>query len=284
MGIGRGCRIFGDHRLKNPNWKVSEDAILHEYYPYKYAGDLVTLLPGRTKSGIKTRAERLGIKKSLLYRPPKTKYTLNHSFFSFPSTESCYWAGFLAADGCITNNRQLRLALSTNDRQHLEVFRDTLQYTGEIVYNIPQPIGEYFRDDLRISSPQVLYDLETTYSITPRKTLTLMPPSIRELKYVLPFIAGFIDGDGCIHIKDESYLGIAFVGTYSMMRWIKGWVEELTSGKYRIPKIQPHGKVFQFCLIGERAERFLTRIYNQTYKEAPLLARKWNIFLEYIRS
>ena len=33
----------------------------------------------------------------------KIVYSLNHNKFDILSLESCYWAGFLAADGCVIN-------------------------------------------------------------------------------------------------------------------------------------------------------------------------------------
>ncbi|MBF0556604.1 MAG: hypothetical protein HQK96_18960, partial [Nitrospirae bacterium] len=59
------------------------------------------------------------------------KYTCNENFFSLDTIESFYWAGFIAADGCIFNN-QLNLNTAKYDKSHLQKFVDQMQFEGNI--------------------------------------------------------------------------------------------------------------------------------------------------------
>jgi len=50
------------------------------------------------------------------------KYGLNENSFSKITLESCYWAGFIAADGNIYN-KYLSIELNNIDEKHLQKFR-----------------------------------------------------------------------------------------------------------------------------------------------------------------
>lgn len=51
------------------------------------------------------------------------KYLLNKTFFRDFNELTCYWAGFIAADGCLRQNwRTLNFCLNAKDIEHLESF------------------------------------------------------------------------------------------------------------------------------------------------------------------
>ena len=56
---------------------------------------------------------------------------VNHDFFSKNTLKSCYWAGFIAADGCVFKN-QVRLALAEKDIDHLRLFKKDLRIRTQI--------------------------------------------------------------------------------------------------------------------------------------------------------
>ena len=56
----------------------------------------------------------------------RRKYNLNDSFFSHENLtiDSCYWAGFIAADGNIAKNKkQITISLQHDDKTHLIKFK-----------------------------------------------------------------------------------------------------------------------------------------------------------------
>lgn len=61
------------------------------------------------------------------------KYNVNENFFSLDTPESFYWAGFIAADGCILKNlKVLEIGLGIKDKKHLKKFKSAIKYTGNI--------------------------------------------------------------------------------------------------------------------------------------------------------
>ena len=62
------------------------------------------------------------------------QHNVNDDFFNNPNILNCYWAGFIAADGCIgrRNNNVLSIGLSSKDKQHLETFKNNINFSGPI--------------------------------------------------------------------------------------------------------------------------------------------------------
>lgn len=116
----------------------------------------------------------------------------NENAFKLYTPESAYWAGFIAADGCITGET-LKICLSYKDIEHLEKFKKFLQSTHKISSNT----DKYYRAEIGFKNIQINEDLEYNYNITPKKSLIYEMPLLPE--EVLPhFVRGYFDGDGCI--------------------------------------------------------------------------------------
>jgi len=154
------------------------------------------------------------------------KFNINDSFFKYLSPLNCYWAGFIAADGCIINNK-LILALSTKDLNHLEKFKnDTCSNHNIGIYikknNNLTRMSEYCK--LTIYSTNIVNDLNLNFNIFNRKTLTLKPPPIINSELIDYYIKGYIDGDGCISkyiLKKDNKenLTINITGTEFLLKW-----------------------------------------------------------------
>ena len=125
------------------------------------------------------------------------KYQVNDGYFSTLTLENCYYAGFLAADGCITKN-QLIVGLSEIDKKWLENFKSSLNAESPIKDRIQK--GVYKTCYLNITSDVICSDLLNYFNIQPRKSLSYTPPInlIDEQKDC--FIMGLIDGDGSISL------------------------------------------------------------------------------------
>lgn len=142
--------------------------------------------------------------------PINFKYTKNDNFFSQETPESFYWAGFIAADGCITeklkNNkyfiRGLSLELSILDIEHLQKFINAIEYTGDI--KIYDKAAGRKSASLRISSSIIINDLKK-FNIVPRKSLIYtFPQLLIDHKLVNHFMRGYFDGDGSFFMKKET--------------------------------------------------------------------------------
>jgi intein-encoded DNA endonuclease-like protein len=122
--------------------------------------------------------------------PRKNKYNVN--FFKEYNVFSCYWAGFIAADGHIRYNRKsVDIHLMKSDIEHLKKIQECTLFTGKI---------ETDKKSCRIvfSGEWFVKDLNDKYNITPRKSKTIMFPNQMPDHFVSHFVRGVVDGDGSI--------------------------------------------------------------------------------------
>jgi len=206
--------------------------------------------------------------KRIVFLNRPTLYERNHDFFSDKSTESIYWAGFLAADGCVIKGR-LRLKIKYTDKEHVEKFKESIEYTGKIKKDCSKRLGKLHCGALiYISSHKICKDLEEIYNITENKSLNLIPPKIKgnEIDY---FIVGYFDGDGTIYNK-KNYRCCRFYGTKEINTWIKNRIDTLYG--------KNSGSIFKkeniWCYeLNPKATEFFMKYYGEL--NSPKLTRKW---------
>lgn len=238
-------------------WTQREIKTLTAFYHLRMTKELADVLPGRTLNSIFQKARSLDLKANR--KLTRKQYKVDHNYFSIPNLENSYWAGFLAADGNIGELRdRVRIKLLASDSPHLESFRKDCRSNNHIVdvYNGLKKYGS-----LEICGvPQWKTDLQTNFSITPRKSLTLRPPEHLSKECSLAFITGYIDGDGCIFTEKPPTghlrLGIQVTGTYEVLCWIKHLFDEIAPSKYPA-KVRCIGKVYSYKIVGKKAETIL---------------------------
>jgi hypothetical protein len=171
----------------------------------------------------------------IVYRSRNWKRTdVNDCFFDMDMLDerSAYWAGFIAADGCVYK-KTLRISLSEEDLSHLIKFKDNIQYAG----NILKSVNKLSRHNkkwknvnmvtISITSAQIVEAL-LCLGITERKTKTLEFPNLPD-HLIKHFCRGYFDGDG--------------------------------SWSFWKPRTRPnHSKQLMFCLRG--TEKFLN-VFNE---------------------
>lgn len=150
------------------------------------------------------------------------KFTYNTKFFSELNEQSCYWAGFIAADGCIIDTKPtkyLQIALKKIDLEHLEKFSKVINST----YNIKEDKVS-FKVVIALEEETVT-DLEK-FGITPRKSLTFKPPLFLTDEQKVWFIRGYFDGDGTISFRRNkrkeivpSKTSVGILGTLEMIEF-----------------------------------------------------------------
>ena len=205
-----------------------------------------------------------------------TKYQVNDGFFCHPNKINSYWAGFLAADGALTPERNnVRLGISTKDENHLENFKSDIDFNGPIRYSNDLCVLEVYSKQWRES-------LEKNFHVTPRKTFTLTFPKGLSSMSTLAFIAGYIDGDGCIGTykntngqSDKLYdmPSISVIGTRDITERICFVVNDVCGSNERSSRPFRRKNVYQYSFYGKRAKAFaeIMRKLN-----VPLLDRKWS--------
>lgn len=160
------------------------------------------------------------------------KYTCNEEAFSEYTPESCYWAGFIAGDGCVYShglsnksiNNCLNVGLAKVDTYHLEKMKNFLGYTGVLYYHENST-------SLTINSRKIVSDLEKYYDITNNKSDTYEPPLNIPNELKKYFVLGLLDSDGSIarterpkkhiHIAGKHVYAIGFTGTYKTCEYVK---------------------------------------------------------------
>lgn len=131
------------------------------------------------------------------------RYQVNDTYFDKIDTEDkAYWLGFLYADGYIRerkSGKSLEMKLSIKDKQHLELFKNTIESDHKIVDGFNQVkykggISSSHISTLAIYSSK-LVDSIKSQGFHSRKTFTIEKPNITE-DLIHHFIRGYFDGDG----------------------------------------------------------------------------------------
>lgn len=152
---------------------------------------------------------------------------INHDYFSTPTIENSYWAGLIAADGCIIvpgGSRQMKLDLSLTESDGEHVIRLADSLGGAAVYHYGPRGTSKGVAVMRVTSDKICSDLLRNFNITPKKSLTLGPPVGLTEEKELAFIAGYIDGDGCYGTAKRStghYPFLSILGTEAFLIWVK---------------------------------------------------------------
>lgn len=230
---------------------------------------------------IVTRGTRLSYGSTRSCGCSRRSYEVSTAYFTEPTIRNSYWAGFIAADGCLTSKGALRIALSVKDRGHLEELKSELSFSGPIRDGLTTtPNGrEVAYSCLTVWSKDLLLDLRRNFDLVERKTLTLLPPYRLPEPLAEAFIVGLIDGDGSIHTfnyERHPTLRLDVSGTSHVVAWVEERFRRWCGAGSRLPRIQEHhgGKLYSLRLQGRNAERVANRLLKV---DVPRLYRKWSI-------
>ena len=239
-----------------------------------YESGLGTIQISRTLKLHRSIIQRILKKSNVILRRASPRSNYNIKFFSDHNENSCYWAGFILADGCIRKN-VLHIKLSKKDKSHLEKFLKSIESN----YTIKDYENDYSGAScVSISGNWYKSDLFNNFGITERKTFEVKYPNIPE-KYDKHFIRGIFDGDGCI--TKTTCPSINFVGTIELLLKLSEKFYQigvkLKSGN-KTPPIQISSKnIGSIHYSGKNAKKILDWIYGDS-DESNRLERK---FLKY---
>lgn len=204
----------------------------------------------------------------------RKKYILNDLYFSQKENlQSCYFAGLLAADGCIASvGHSISIGLQSNDKYLLEFFLKDLKANCPIRDSLSK--GKFYISKLVINSYQIKIDLMKIYNLTCRKSLTLMPPNLSDENEIDAFICGYIDGDGSIFISNKNVLIISILGTKEMLQWIADRFSKILGKKVTSirQKRKNNKNTFTLIVSNSMARSLFLHFYNvKVFK----MVRKW---------
>jgi hypothetical protein len=207
----------------------------------------------------------------------KRKYNINDDAFNELSPESCYWAGFFAADGNIAkNNIGMTLSLSIKDKDHLEKFKNFLKTEYPIKERLAQEV--FMQCIIQFRSEKIVNDLYYFYNITPRKSLTLEPPNIKDPYLQDCFIIGYLDGDGSIGLyksKRQKSLHISALGTENILNWINERFQQISGKNFNKNIYMRKNNTLTYSIVySDKKARKLFLHFEKI--KVPKLERKWS--------
>lgn len=195
------------------------------------------------------------------------KIERNDNYFSEPNLENSYWAGFIAADGCVCGDK-IYIEISDKDESHLKKFSEAISWMGNLKFRTR---GHYRFCRIQFNSKHICNDLKNNFNIVSNKTYIGIPPNLPQ-DLVKAFIIGYIDGDGCISLDKKngySYTRVTITSKSELMfNWLVSEIEKACFSKPSISGIN-------MTLSGRRADNFLNYLIEV---DIPFkLNRKWSI-------
>jgi hypothetical protein len=218
------------------------------------------------------RLRKLGIRKNM-------RHFVNHDSFNKFTKESCYWAGFIAADGNVSKN-MIHVELQYSDYRHLEklcrfVNRDTMLWERSRL----RGIKTFKYVTMSIVSNKIVKDVAEKFNIVPNKTFVLQPPNIPD-NMINHYIRGYIDGDGSIGWHKHSNKPRIHIvsGSKYIIKWLKSIIEkENITGN---PKIKCLGNKHNLEYSGLQTYSILDWLYAGS-TEQTRLDRKYERYKKY---
>lgn len=274
----------------NKRWDEKDIEILKKYYGKIKIEELRKLLPNvKIKNGsISKYAAKFGLHHNG-QRLAQRKYSYNDKYFDTPTVENCYWAGYIAADGCIGRKKDgsdiyLKLSLSSKDDYLLDIFSSHINST----YPIKKQTTKWWSEKSKSYSyysclalwcaENLHYSLNKHWNITQNKSLTLIPPKEyikNELAYA--FLIGLFDGDGWItkitRKSGKEYFSWGVCGTYDMMLWVKDVCNELINEPNNT-NVTKNNSIYRYIISGRNAVK-LAQTLNMVVNIPWKMRRKW---------
>lgn len=200
------------------------------------------------------------------------------SVFNKYTPESCYWAGFLAADGT-AGKYSIQCELCLSDKPHLKKLKLFLNSNANIKER------ELVSFDKKIKSCYIIFYsielaniLKKNFNIVSNKSMILQPPKLPN-NMIRHFIRGYFDGDGSIgwHKYNNTPRIFCCSGSEKMINWIYQNIK--TNLKVGDPKISRRKKnLYAFSFMGKQS----LNICKWLYKDSTIhLDRKYRRFLKY---
>lgn len=184
-------------------WTQVELERLSTIYPTTNPKDLESFFPGMTKATIQQRANRMGLRR-------KDDRSINKLLDG--SLESCYWLGFILADGWLTEKFTTRkvctfgITLSEKDRNHLKRLGEYLNVPVNSYSRRTNMKEEFTYYNITVNDNINVPLIKERFSISNDKSHN--PPDLSGYQFtdeqMIALIAGYIDGDGSFAVRTNN--------------------------------------------------------------------------------
>lgn len=180
----------------------------------------------------------------------------DETFFLGECEAAYYWAGFIAADGNISDSGRVSLAVAEKDIDHLLKFKKVLSAEHKITKWTNKNGTVMHR--IAIRSKMLTADLLDKFNIGPRKSLSYNPPPF-STKYERHFWRGYFDGDGCVTSAGH-YLALQIVGSFDTIIEFIRFVQKNGIVNRHVPSKK--GKVYTTTYMGSPAIQLHKLLYS----------------------
>lgn len=181
---------------------------------------------------------------------------------------TCYWLGFLLADGHISKDNVINVNLSTKDESHFDKIQSHLDIKLSKSHRIKTNSIRY-----TLCDKQTILKLKEMFNWQSNKTKNI--PTIPKLgnDQLFSLIIGFIDGDGTIN-KDGSML--ALICDFNWKKILESFYTVLTDEIKIFNTTSANTSTIWICKI-----KILERIKNRAkLLNLPIMERKWNRIID----
>lgn len=218
-------------------------------------------------------------------------HKVDQTIFSTFTPESCYWAGFIAADGNLSKKMtHLRIELNINDSGHLEKI---LKFAKDEEPRISKDIkiakfsdGKEYKIQscyTDINSNTVVRNIKENFGITPNKSLTIQPPTKIPEDLIVHYIRGYFDGDGSIYWNSANKSPVFSIccGSKDLLEWIANKIKNNADWDFGKKALIPYkDKIWRIRQMWGGSIKILDWLYEGSTPEMRL-DRKYERYLEY---
>ncbi len=244
------------------NLKTNRSVFLQNYliqnYSTKSKNDIIKEL-GLSWNYIQRMAHYLGIKRGFCDSPRSLIKLID-----LTNNISCYWLGFLLADGHISKNNTIEVNINIKDEDYFNKIQNHLDITLS-----PHYVESLNTVRFSMTDKQTILILKKEFNWKTNKTKNI--PTIPKLNddQLFSLIIGFIDGDGSIH-KYGNYLKINCGKSWKN---ILEYFYEYLTGEKKIFKLNSD----ETAEIRIHKIKILEQIKNRAKSlNLPIMERKWN--------
>ena len=259
-------------------WTQEQIDLLKHEWPTATTEQLLLKFPNRTYKAISEKARKLNISAN---NCRKKKGDLSFLELTSLTKETAYWWGFIMADGHLSKRGTLYIALKENDLEYLNQLAIKLGITPKLY------LHKNSNKKLATISVTNINVVKHWFSILKMTDTakTYFPPDLSlflNKEWLIYFLIGFIDGDGCLTLSYTKEKGTRKnITINSHISWYNNWVNIKN-------KCLEYYNINVNCSITNRGYVKIG-IYDinshiillNHLTQLPYMQRKWNKFIEY---
>lgn len=189
----------------------------------------------------------------------KKKIYCDEKFFINICPVSAYWAGFIAADGCLSDREKgVTIRLNKRDTGHLRKFITAIKTNAKISFvksNNSAGISVYSK---------ALFESLVRLGITPNKSLTIFSVKC-PLRLQSHFIRGVFEGDGWISGKKVTHIQLGIAGNKPFLQHIQNTLmRNCDISKTKLYPLSHTGRAYKLQYTGQQIFKILDFLYKDS--------------------